>query len=351
MWYVATEIVLWMLAALLLGTMTGWLIWRVRAARTVAAEKEHLLDALERQEEELRAARGTVTELQDRIRDVESSITYRQERIEELEQQVAATSVAVKGLETARESLKEDLAARDRELELEREGAAKLERYAKQLREDLAARERELSERRSEGRQLEMVTERVAEREARVRELEPLEVRVRELQEELAQERERGRSMAGERAEELDRHRRRVAELEPLVGQVAALEARVGELEPLTERLEQRDREVARLREEADARPKDAPPPRPKKKKKKSMVRPSRGSAKDDLKEISGIGPAIERLLNRLGYRTFRDIAQWNEEEIDRVSGAIGAFAGRIRRDRWVQQAKRLHRREYGEQL
>lgn len=61
----------------------------------------------------------------------------------------------------------------------------------------------------------------------------------------------------------------------------------------------------------------------------------------DDLKRITGIGPHLERRLNQHGITTFRQIAEWSESDIDRISKELGPFAHRIRRDRWIEQAER----------
>ncbi len=68
------------------------------------------------------------------------------------------------------------------------------------------------------------------------------------------------------------------------------------------------------------------------------------GSAdgKDDLKVIKGVGPFSERKLNALGISTYRQIANFNEEDIDKVNDAIEFFPGRVKRDDWVGQAKIL---------
>ncbi|MCB2074741.1 MAG: hypothetical protein H6917_18170 [Novosphingobium sp.] len=62
----------------------------------------------------------------------------------------------------------------------------------------------------------------------------------------------------------------------------------------------------------------------------------------DDLSRIKGLGPKLVVLLQSLGVTRFEQIAGWSEEDIDRIDGQLGAFAGRIRRDSWVEQAKFL---------
>ncbi|MCF6240390.1 MAG: hypothetical protein L3J74_03475, partial [Bacteroidales bacterium] len=60
---------------------------------------------------------------------------------------------------------------------------------------------------------------------------------------------------------------------------------------------------------------------------------------KDDLKIISGIGPFIEKKLNVLGIYTYRQIANFTEEDREKVNEAIEFFPGRIMRDDWIGQA------------
>ncbi|GAB4016526.1 hypothetical protein [Spirosoma koreense] len=66
----------------------------------------------------------------------------------------------------------------------------------------------------------------------------------------------------------------------------------------------------------------------------------------DDLKEIVGIGPFLERKLHAIGIYTFRQIANFNAEDIDKVNDIIEFFPGRIERDRWVSQAAELARKK-----
>ncbi len=61
----------------------------------------------------------------------------------------------------------------------------------------------------------------------------------------------------------------------------------------------------------------------------------------DDLKQISGIGPKLEQVLNARGIRTLAEIAAWSDADIARVDQELG-FDGRIARDGWVAEAKAL---------
>ncbi len=65
-----------------------------------------------------------------------------------------------------------------------------------------------------------------------------------------------------------------------------------------------------------------------------------RGGKADDLKEIEGIGPAMEKLVNEMGFYHFSQIASWSDADVAMVDGEMKTFKGRITRDRWVPQAK-----------
>ncbi|AUD02847.1 hypothetical protein [Spirosoma pollinicola] len=70
----------------------------------------------------------------------------------------------------------------------------------------------------------------------------------------------------------------------------------------------------------------------------------------DDLKDIVGVGPFLERKLHSLGIYTFRQVANFTKEDIDKVNELIEFFPGRIERDNWVEQSKMFFERKYGTQ-
>jgi predicted flap endonuclease-1-like 5' DNA nuclease len=91
---------------------------------------------------------------------------------------------------------------------------------------------------------------------------------------------------------------------------------------------------AAATSEVADAAPEAETPPPP-------APEPVAGEA-DDLRRIKGVGPKLVALLHGLGITRFAEIAGWTEADIDRVDAQLGTFAGRIRRDSWVAQARFL---------
>jgi predicted flap endonuclease-1-like 5' DNA nuclease len=62
----------------------------------------------------------------------------------------------------------------------------------------------------------------------------------------------------------------------------------------------------------------------------------------DDLKVISGVGPFLEKKLHAVGIYTFRQIANFNKDDIDQVNDVIEFFPGRIERENWVGQSAEL---------
>ena len=70
----------------------------------------------------------------------------------------------------------------------------------------------------------------------------------------------------------------------------------------------------------------------------------------DDLKLINGIGPALEKKLHACGVASFRDLAMLSDADIERIEAVI-RFAGRIRREDWIGQAKAHYLQKYGQPL
>jgi predicted flap endonuclease-1-like 5' DNA nuclease len=66
----------------------------------------------------------------------------------------------------------------------------------------------------------------------------------------------------------------------------------------------------------------------------------------DDLKVIVGVGPFLEKKLHAIGIYTFRQIASFTPEDIEKVNDIIEFFPGRIERDNWVGQAAELAKKK-----
>ena len=68
---------------------------------------------------------------------------------------------------------------------------------------------------------------------------------------------------------------------------------------------------------------------------------PAADAGADDLKKLSGVGPALEKKLHAAGVTTFAQIAAWGAEDIADFDEKL-SFKGRIEREGWVEQAKEL---------
>jgi predicted flap endonuclease-1-like 5' DNA nuclease len=64
----------------------------------------------------------------------------------------------------------------------------------------------------------------------------------------------------------------------------------------------------------------------------------------DDLCLIKGVGPKFADALHGLGFTRFEQLAHLTPTEIERLDPQLGAFRGRITRDRIVEQADYLAR-------
>jgi predicted flap endonuclease-1-like 5' DNA nuclease len=67
---------------------------------------------------------------------------------------------------------------------------------------------------------------------------------------------------------------------------------------------------------------------------------------RDDLCMLKGIGPKFADALHAAGFYNFGQIAGLTPVEIDRLDDQLGAFRGRIARDRIVEQADYLARND-----
>ena len=61
----------------------------------------------------------------------------------------------------------------------------------------------------------------------------------------------------------------------------------------------------------------------------------------DDLKQLSGVGPALEKKLHAAGVTSFAQIAAWTDADVAAMDEQL-SFKGRIEREGWIAQAKEL---------
>jgi predicted flap endonuclease-1-like 5' DNA nuclease len=68
------------------------------------------------------------------------------------------------------------------------------------------------------------------------------------------------------------------------------------------------------------------------------------GNPADDFCRMKGVGPKFAAALHALGFTRFEQLAHLSQAEIERLDRQLGPFAGRIQRDRIVEQAAYLAR-------
>jgi len=61
---------------------------------------------------------------------------------------------------------------------------------------------------------------------------------------------------------------------------------------------------------------------------------------------LKGVGPKFAEALHSAGFYSFDQLAGLTQVEIERLDGQLGAFRGRITRDRIVEQSDYLARND-----
>ena len=84
----------------------------------------------------------------------------------------------------------------------------------------------------------------------------------------------------------------------------------------------------------------DTAAPAPKK-APKAAAKADTPAGSDDLKKLSGVGPALEKKLLEAGVTSFAQIAAWTDEDVAAMDEKL-SFKGRIEREGWIAQAKEL---------
>jgi len=97
---------------------------------------------------------------------------------------------------------------------------------------------------------------------------------------------------------------------------------------------------AAKPAKKAAAKKTEAKVEAPKKAEAKKAT-PKKATSADDLKQLSGVGPALEKKLNEAGVTTFAQIAGWKKADVADMDEKL-SFKGRIEREGWIAQAKEL---------
>ena len=91
-----------------------------------------------------------------------------------------------------------------------------------------------------------------------------------------------------------------------------------------------------------EAKPvKEVKPEKDEKTKKSAPAKEKKvtASVSDDLKQLSGVGPALEKKLHAAGVKSFEQIAAWSAKDVEAINEKISS-KGRVEKEGWIDQAK-----------
>ena len=121
-------------------------------------------------------------------------------------------------------------------------------------------------------------------------------------------------------------------------GVKSAIGARLGADEMEKAPLQTKPKEAAKTeKEQKKAVPKSSPKAKNDEKSKEAAPK----TKIDDLKELSGVGPALEKKLNAAGITSFSQIAAWTAKDVTAIDETL-SLKGKIDKEGWVKQAKKL---------
>ncbi|MBA5873083.1 MAG: hypothetical protein GDA66_00835 [Nitrospira sp. CR1.2] len=369
--------------------------------------REHELDTLNH---ELKVRTSAVQMLEGKmitseaaLKDLTADLATKVEQLTALQTEVREKGVRLHAAERERDTLRREVEEAENKFKAQQAGFAEMQAQMENAEDVLVSRDQEIATLKTWVEQLAPKDAEIARLRARTEELEPFRERSDRLGRELEQTRAQAASTLQSKAQELDRRQARLADTE---AELARLRTQNQEdLARFTETVEQRDQDIQRLRttveelevfrsevEKKDIALREAEERRvmdvSEREEEIAALRKRlveyrvaqrhmtqaksvgttapdthtnsaagratgkhRTTQKDDLKQIHGIGPVMERVLNRMGMFTFRQIAEWKDQDVEQMASELNTFPDRIRHDNWIAGAKEQHFLKYGEEL
>ncbi len=383
MTYLISKILLCLVLAFAIGLVLAWLLRRSLALsreadlhsqwtqrfRTLEQERDTQLAKIKADADEARTQVPTleasladrsdlIAQLQSELDGWKRRLPPLEERIRGREEAMAEMTAEGEALRAERDRLAEALAARDDQVRLhDSELKAAAERHTA-LEDRLAqsAGEKQAGDEAAREEAMQM-KEALAACEVTIGELRSLAAaREQDAEAAQAQLRQRDEAMAelevalGEARAESERVAEGIAEgdrrVRELGDALAASEGRLAEVERRARDADAWRERYENLHREHAAALAAAPAERP----AWLIERPADGDL-DDLKHVRGIGPVLEKTLNDIGVYLYRQLAELDEAGIEWLARNVNTFPGRIRRDRWVEQASELMLRKYGDEV
>jgi predicted flap endonuclease-1-like 5' DNA nuclease len=369
--------------------------------------REHELDTLNH---ELKVRTSAVQMLEGKmitseaaLKDLTADLAAKVEQLTTLQAEVAEKGVRLHAVQRERDTLRREVEEAEAMLKSKAEGFADMQAQMENAEDVLISRDQEIATLKTWVEQLAPKDAEIARLRTRVEELEPFVERSRRLEREQEEDRTRATAALHGKDQELAAQQSRLKEMDTQVGRLrnqtqqdltrfeATLQERDAEIQRLRATVEElntfrgevekkdialreaeerrvmdiseREEEISALRkrlvEYRVAQRFGAPSKATGSVESTAQGAPATGrhagkvrsQQKDDLKQIHGIGPVMERVLNRMGMFTFRQIAEWNERDVEHMASELNTFPDRIRHDNWIAGAKEQHFLKYGEEL
>jgi predicted flap endonuclease-1-like 5' DNA nuclease len=382
--YAALEIILWLLAAAVVGFVIGWLLRRWRTDRHVedqlralrveedrrhgmlqqqltesesnvaalAADLDHRTADLGRANIQMGERDKTIAKLQNDISTTRSTEMKLQAKVEDRESTIASLRESSGKEDKQLSSLKRDLDVANGTIGTLRKDAEGYRTTIEALRADLEGERRKQTELSVEleataaeaaaaGASLSAARDARETLQARLAELETgadgagdLDKKLAALEADLASVQQERAALAS-RFHDLEAEHATCAEDADPVTAVAPIAVPGPDSEeaapPPPEDMPDKDLAVAKVAEIATRTRGDGP------------------AVEDDLKKIHGVGPKLEKLLKGMDITSFRQVASFTTDDIGYVTAALDAFPGRIERDDWISSAAEQHTAKYDE--
>ncbi len=319
--------------------ISGWTLSKVYfRIRAVAADtsKQDLHNLLRAQRSRYRRK---VQVLHDQVRKHESTRGAIRQKLEKLQPALDAKTRALAAADSDLEDKKQTLtrleralADRDAKLDELKSDSRDLELQLKSERAKAQSADNELGLLRIERDELSAQTHRFESKQAAEQQLSE-------------KENVSSRAEVGELKESLTARDYQIRELEMRVAegakQIGTLQSKLdswrSRIKPLTDKLRQRNLLIKELLQSGLAASEFTP----------ANVDPGNKDSADDLKEICGIGPALERRLNVQGIERFRQIAEMSDADIEELALKLAISPSLVVRHGWIKQAQELYQRKY----
>ncbi len=340
-----SDMLLRVVAAAVVGFLAGWLIKTVfagvrlrKADRVWQQQLDACKDARDSAGRKVRQLRSKCSEMEEAFEKVESEFDLIRKTMKQRERSINNLRVE---LYDAKAKIQEDDQLRARVAEQDKKLAE-----LNKIRSEMFRRALHLSEMDSMKSELETLSQRATQ----------LEGDNASLVEDNAQLQQTLRE-SSKLIENLQSDLTELRSAEPVHEAVSGAEggSLIAELE---RRIEERSQAVAELRGELDqAREhlsryqqqihkmemaREAAAPAQGRPEVSEEARAPQGGDVDDLQQISGIGPAIERTLNGLGIFQYRQLVNLSPAQMDTITAKVKGFQDRMRRHNWIDQARSL---------